>query len=49
MLAASNNQVLDTGTVSNCDGGVYLVWNVSDHEIVKFTTLTIAKSLLSSL
>ena len=37
ILNASNNAVLDSQTVSNFTGGVWAVWNVSGHVIVRVT------------
>jgi hypothetical protein len=35
ILDANNNQVLDTHTLSNFNGGQYLVWNMQGHVLVK--------------
>ena len=49
VLDASNNQVLNTQTVSSFHGGEYLIWNVSGHVIFKITTLAGSNSVLSGL
>jgi hypothetical protein len=49
VLDASNNQVVNTQTVSSFNGGKYLVWNISGHVIFKITTLAGGNAVLSGL